>query len=223
MKHALRSRLAAYDLDGVVALARRRTRVLGALVPLTFDRDRLVAWRAVEAMGVAAECIQVRAPEAVREHLRRLHWLITEESGGICWRAPEAMAEIVARLPRDHEAFVLIVVHLLVETAEEDLEPFRAGMLWAVGRLGAVAAPHVADVVETMEACLGHPDPQVRGMAVWGLMRVGRADRVDALRGDDAGVELYVSGQLVQTTVAALIRRSGRIAPVSPRRASESR
>jgi HEAT-like repeat len=211
VKRDLRALLAAFDLAGIADRAGRATRVLGALVPLTFDRDLRIQWRAVEAMGVAAERIAPRAPEAVREHLRRLNWLITEESGGICWRAPEAMAEIVARLPRTYAAFVPIVVHLLVETAAEDLEHFRVGMLWAIGRLGSVASAHVADALPTMVAALEHPDPQVRGMAVWALSRVGHADRVAGRPGiadDEGSVVWYDAGEVASTTVGAVARRA---------------
>jgi len=208
LKPELRTLLANRDLDAIAEVAGRVTRILGALVSLTFDRDPLIAWRAVEAMGVAAVRIAERDPGAVREHLRRLNWLITEESGGICWRAPEAMAEIVARLPGPYTEFVPIVGHLLVETAEEDLRHFRAGMLWAIGRLGAVASPHLADVLPAMTTALAHADPQVRGMAVWALSQVGSANRVGAL-GEDAGaVEVYEAGQLMRTTVGALVRRA---------------
>jgi hypothetical protein len=210
VKRELRRLLAEYDLAGIADRAADATRVLGALIPLTYDGDPLIAWRAVEAMGVAAERVARRAPDAVREHVRRLNWLITEESGGICWRAPEAMAEIVARLPGTFADFVPIVVHLLVETADEDLRRFRVGMLWAIGRLGPVAAAHVGDVLPAMTACLGHPDPQVRGFAVWALSRVGRADVITAGAGmlDDAGtVEVYEGGGLISTTVGALAGR----------------
>jgi HEAT repeat protein len=206
VKHELRALLANRDLAAIAELAGQATRVLGALVPLTFDRDPLIGWRAVEAMGIAAERIAERDPGAVREHLRRLNWLMAEESGGICWRAPEAMAEIVARLPGPYGEFVPIIVHLLVETAEEDLRHFRVGMLWAIGRLGPAASPHVGDVLRAMAAALEHADPQVRGVAVWALSRVGHANRVAALAGDTGAVELYEAGQLIQTTVGALSR-----------------
>ncbi len=211
MKHELRALLANRDLAAIAELAGQATRVLGALVPLTFDRDPLIGWRAVEAMGIAAERIAERDPGAVREHLRRLNWLMTEESGGICWRAPEAMAEIVARLSNAYAEFVPIVVHLLVETAAEDLRHFRAGMLWAIGRLGPVAAPYVADVVPAMVECLRHPDPAVRGTAVWALSRIGHANPLAAYTelADDAGsLEVYEGGELGRTTVGALVRRA---------------
>jgi HEAT-like repeat len=224
VKRELRPLLADRRFDVVADLAGDRTRVLGALVPLTFDRDPLIAWRAVEGLGVAAERIAERAPEAVREHVRRLNWLITEESGGICWRAPEAMAEIVARLPDVCAAFVPIVVHLLAETAEEDLQHLRAGMLWAIGRLGPAASAHLAEVLPAMVAALEHPDPHVRGMAVWALSRVGHAHQVAALPGlaDDGGsVELYEDGWLTRTTVGALTRRA--LEPGSLRAAAGNR
>jgi hypothetical protein len=212
MKRELRALLAAHDARGIAELAGRATRVLGALVPLTYDRDPRIAWRAVEAMGVAAERIAARDPGAVREHLRRLNWLITEESGGICWRAPEAMAEIVARLPVAYAEFIPIVVHLLAETTDEDLQHFRVGMLWAIGRLGSVAVPHLADVLPAMTVALDHADPQVRGVAVWALSRVGQGGRVaryGALADDGGLVELYEAGDLAHTTVGALARMAG--------------
>jgi hypothetical protein len=212
MKHELRALLLEGRLDAVAERSETATRVLGALVPLTYDRDPLIAWRAVEAMGVAAERIAARDPRAVREHLRRLTWLITEESGGICWRAPEAMAEIVARLPEAYAEFVPIVVHLLAETAAEDLAHFRVGMLWAIGRLGSVAVPQLEDVLPAMAAALEHPDPQVRGVAAWALWRVGQGEvvvRCGMLADDGAPVDLYEAGELARTTVGALYRMAG--------------
>jgi len=207
LKRQLREYLVEGRLDDVAALARERTRVLGLLMSLTFDSDHRVAWRAVDAMGGAAAAIAEEHPGAVREHLRRLIWLITEESGGICWRAPEAMAEILARCPTRFPDFVPVVVHLIQETAEEDLEHFRAGMLWAIGRLGALAAPHVGEVLSTIVVALDHADPQVRGTAAWALGRIGRPDLLatrEALRRDEASLEWYAGGDLTGRSVADL-------------------
>lgn len=211
MKHQLRELLTERRLDEIAERASEKRRVLGNLVPLTFDRDRQIGWRAVEAMGIAAARVAEDDPGFVREHLRRLRWLIQEESGGICWRAPEAMAEIVARQPVLFADFIPIVIHLLHETAEEDLAHFRPGILWAIGRLGSVGAPHVDDVVPTMAAALTHPDPQVRGMAVWALGRIGHAGAVAAheeLSRDPGTVEVYEDRAVRATTVAELTQRA---------------
>jgi len=211
LKHRLRTLLVEADFVGIAAIVRERRRALGSLVALTFDRDREIGWRAVEGIGVASAALSDDDPDAVRELLRRLFWLLSEESGGVCWRAPEAIAEVVRRRPELFGEFVPIVVHLLQETAEEDLVHFRAGILWAIGRLGAVAGPHVEPLVPTIVEALEHPDPQVRGMAVWALGQVGRGDALidhPGLMNDHASVEWYESGALTRCTVAAIARRT---------------
>jgi HEAT repeat protein len=210
MKRELRALLLERRFGEIAERAGATKRVLGTLVSLTFDPDPVVGWRAVEAMGVAAERIAQEDPEAVREHLRKLVWLLSEESGGICWRAPEAMAEIVSRQPVLFADFIPIVVHLIQETAEEDLGHFRAGMLWAIGRLGAVGAGEARAVLPVVLAALEHADPQVRGTAVWALGRIGRADTLAERRHlivDDGVVALYEDGEIGRHTVAEITRR----------------
>jgi len=207
MKRTLRELLEGRRLDRIEELAAGSKRLLGVLTSLTFDADPLIAWRAVEAMGMAAARIADDQPEFVREHLRRLHWLLSEESGGICWRAPEAMAEIVHRRPARFADWAPIVAHLILEAAEEDLRHFRPGMLWAIGRLGPLAAGD-EDVAAAVIAALDHPDPQVRGTAVWSLGRIGRTDALADRRDlcvDDGKVDHFEEGDLHRTTVAGLV------------------
>lgn len=211
LRGALRELLVARQLDRIAELAGERRRVLPALIPLTYDRDPEIAHRAVEAMGVAADRVADEDPEAVREVLRRLNWLITEESGGICWRAPEAMAEIARRRPERFAAYVRIVLHLIRDMAEEDLEHFRPGILRGIGRLGGLGGEDLEEVLPWVVAALSNPDPQTRGMGVWALLAVGRSGAVLDRPGllEDAGVvELYEDGILVRTTVGDLARRA---------------
>ncbi len=209
LKQTLYGLLAESRLDEIAEMAAERRRVLGSLISLTYDSDPLICWRAVEAMGLAARRVVVDDPNAVKEHLRRLFWLITEESGGICWRAPESMAEVTSTLPRQFGEYVPIVVHLILELAEEDLEHFRPGVLWAIGRLGALAADHIPEVLPSIVAALDVSDPQARGMAVWCLGQVGQAglltDRPDILS-DEGVVELYDNRLVARTTVGQLAR-----------------
>ncbi len=210
LKDVVRSLLSRGELEAVASLARDRKRVLGALVALTFDSDPLVVWRAIEAMGMAVEALSRESPSYVKEHMRRLYWLITEESGGVFWRAPECMAECAARLPRLLGDFVPIALHLLETLEDEDLEHFRPGALWAVGRLSGVARGELPSLLPLVVRALDEGDPQARGMAVWCLGEVGEgralAARPDLL--DDPGpVSLYRNRVLEDTTVGALTRQ----------------
>lgn len=210
MKIPVRRLLGQGRLDEIAERAGRSRRVLGTLVSMTFDADPQTAWRAVDAMGRAAARIAEEDPAFVREHLRRLFWLMSEESGGICWRAPEAMAEIVGRCPELFADYVPVVLHLILEAAEEDLEHFRPGMLWAIGRLGPLAEASADEVLPTVIHALDHEDARVRGMAVWCLHRLGRNDALTgrADLADDAGAfDFYADGVVRRTRVGEMVRR----------------
>ena len=212
MKKQLRQLLLEGNNHEIADMAASRRRVLGLLISLTFDREPLIGWRAVEAMGAVAERLVDEDPDCVLNHVRRLYWLVTEESGGICWRAPEAIAEITRLRPKLLGEYIPIVVSFLSEMAEEDLLHFRAGTLWAIARLGPVAEEFIPSVVPEIVAALDNSNPQVRGMAVWCLGQTGRAellaDRSDLLE-DEGPVDLYKDGSLERTSVCELARRVG--------------
>ena len=209
MRDRLRGLLADGRLEEIAEAAERKKSVLGRLVPRMFDPDPEVGWRAVEAMGLAADRIARTDPDYVREHLRRLLWLLSEESGGLCWRAPEGMAEIVRRNPQLFADYFPIVTSLIVSMAEEDLEHFRAGALWAIGRLGLPPEGLDEEVLAAVVSALDNHDAQVRGMAVWCLGQIGRAPLLAArpdLASDDGLVELYEDGTVRRTTVGETVK-----------------
>ena len=211
LKNTLRDLLEEGHFEQIADLAEERRRVLPTLVSLTFDADQQICWRAIEALGVASQRVAEADPDFVREQLRRLYWLISEESGGICWHAPEAMAEIVVHQPEQFASYLSIAVHLITSIEEEDLEHFRVGALWAIGRLGPLAREHFESVHGPVNAALDNPDPQVRGTAAWCLGRVGEAatlaKRPDLLS-DDGPVVFYTDGSLERTSVAELVRNA---------------
>lgn len=209
LKHQIREFLVASDLEGVAELSIKKKRVLGSLIALTFDPDLKIVWRAIEAMGMSVERLAAGHKPYVKEHMRRLYWLITEEAGAVFWRAPECMAECCARLPSFFKSHIPIAFHLLETLEEEDLEHFRPGTLWAIGRLIHAAGEDLPDVLPLVVEALDRPDPQARGMAVWCLGEVGEVEtlkgRPDLLE-DEGLVHLYRHRAVVETTVGGLTR-----------------
>jgi len=210
LKKQLRDLLKEKDFEKIVEVATERNRALSVLVSLTYNADKQIAWRAVEAMGMAAERIARDDPPYVRDHLRKLYWLLSEESGGVCWRAPEAMAEIVRRTGDLYSDYVPIVVSLIYEMAEEDLELFRASILRAIGLLAQQAGEHGEKVLPLVKNSLLNSEPQVRGMAVWCLGQLGKggifANRPNLLQ-DDGSVDYYENRSLDRTTVGRLAQQ----------------
>lgn len=210
LKQELRDLLQAGDLETVAAQAAQRRLTLGLLVALTFDPDPLVVWRAVEAMGLGVKIVGREDPSHAREHMRRLYWLITEESGGVFWKAPECMAECAAMAPDILADYIPIAFHLLETLEEEDLEHFRPGALWAVRRLAPWAGADLPPMIPRVVASLEDPDPQARGMAVWCLGGIGEAGRLSAfpdLRHDEGRLVLYRDRRLEELSVGELTRR----------------
>ncbi len=207
LKTQIRELLLNGDLEGVAGMAVARRRVLGQLVSLTFDSDQLVVHRAIEATGLCAERLAPVDPESLLELLRRLNWMITEESGGICWRAPEMMAEIVRCDPDRFSDFLHVTASFLITMEPEDLEHFRASVLRALGLLSIIPDERQAELIPLMMASLDSPDPQVRGMAVWALSELGKnavlGERSELLS-DQEEVEYYSEGELSRITVAEL-------------------
>jgi HEAT repeat protein len=210
MKEQLHYLLVNEDYEAIVELAGHKRRVLSFLTALTYDPDSLLSWRAVEAIGLAAGCIADDDPEFVRIHLRRLQWLLNDESGGIGWRAPEAMGEIIYNRPQQFAEFVPIVISLF-DMEEEDVIRFRPGILWAVGRLGQVMPEAVKPAIPWVVPCLDDLNPQTRGLAVWCLGQldaVGYLADQDALLRDESPVDIYIDGQLAHKSVTQLVRET---------------
>ncbi len=193
-------------MDQVAALADCNPRLLSRLTALLYHPDDLIGWRAVDSLGAAARRIADRDPELVRVHLRRLFWLVNDESGAIGWRAPEAIGEILFQCRGQFDEFVSPLIYLL-DMEPEDAPRFRAGTLWAIGRIGS-GRPNLADpVLELIQSCLKGTDSQTRGMAVWCLSQIGLRIPIEDMKQlttDIGNVVLYQGGYLVQTTVGEL-------------------
>lgn len=208
MQEQLRNLLVTEAHETITELAGHNRRVLSFLTALTYDPDRLVSWRAVEAIGLASVRVADDDPEYVRIHLRRMQWLLNDESGGIGWRFPETMGEIIRNGPDRFPEFVPILISLF-DLEEEDVIKFRPGILWAVGRVGEIRPAAVQTAIPWILPCLQDSDPQTRGMAAWCTGKVGAGHHLAGfqnLLNDGSPVEVYVNGQLAFKSVAGLTR-----------------
>ena len=163
---SLRQWLLEGNFEPIIVMSEGKKRVLSFLTALTYDKDATVSDNAIKAMGLAAKSIAKRDPEYIRNYLLRLFWLVNDESGGIGWRAPEMIGEILYNCPRFVQFFPLLISLLDLET--EDAPRFRTGTLWAIGRVAQVnrrgmllALPHVQTFTTNNE------NTNTKEMAVW--------------------------------------------------------
>jgi hypothetical protein len=167
LKRAILSALESNDLDAVVALAASDRKVLSRLVRLAYDKETLVGWRAIKAVGLVACMLVKNDYEFLRETCRKLLWSLTDESGGIGWSAPEMLGEIVSA---DSVRFQDIIP-LIASAYEVEEDVFRAGVLYALARIAETAPGLAAPYQKIIIMSLTDRDPLVKVRGI-GLIRL---------------------------------------------------
>jgi hypothetical protein len=146
----------------------RERKALADLIRLAYDKDTLAGWRAIITVGLVARELVAIAPEFLRETCRKLLWSLTDESGGIGWSAPEMLGEIVSADPERFQD----IIPLIASAYEVEEDVFRAGVLYALGRVAEDAPERAASYQKIVIMSLADRDPlvRVRGIGLIGLL-----------------------------------------------------
>ncbi|MEK6537094.1 MAG: DVU0298 family protein [Actinomycetota bacterium] len=207
LKNELKQALLAGDHARVAELAIADKRTFGKLVALAYNKDELLCWRAIEAIGAAAAAVAKEDQASVRNAVQRILWSAREESGGMGWSAPELLAEIAIAAPRYFPDIPPIIISL---HSEDEERVFLKGVLRAAGRMGEAGITGIAGSDRIIRDSLGNEDPAVRGMAVWAASRAGvnAREAIGGLTGDNGKLTIYENGELVQRSVGELAREA---------------
>ncbi len=204
LKEAVKEALKAADFQRIENLALEDKRIFRILISLAYDKEDLLCWRAIEAIGRAAGAVAGKDPSAVRNVVQRLIWSIRDESGGIGWSAPEMLGEIVINSPQDCADIPSIILSFHEE------ESFLKGVLWAVGRISAAGINGMEGSLDVLMKALGHEDPSVRGLALYSLRRfrvAGVAERVIDMVRDEGRCLIYENHELIEMKVGEIAKR----------------
>lgn len=174
----LRTWIKAEDYPSILELARHKKRTLSLLTALTYDEKLTISDNAIRAIGLAAKIIAERDPEYVRNYLLRLFWLVNDESGGIGWRAPEMIGEILYNCPAFNQFFPMLIS--LLDLENEDAPRFRIGILWAIGRVAQVTRDEMHSALPKIQTfILSEEDNDTKEMAVWCVKQLTAGYRND--------------------------------------------
>ncbi len=179
LKKTIHHALETNDLDAVVSLAKENRRVLSLLVRIAYDKDTLVGWRAIKAIGFSAKALVKTDYDFLRETVRRLLWSLTDESGGIGWAAPELLGEIVSADPHRFSD----IVPLIAGVYDIEEEVFRPGVLYALGRIAQADPALMIPYKDLIKRVLSDDGP---------LSRVYALDLLKTLKSRMSGKELDI-------------------------------
>ena len=204
-----RRKLEKYDEHGLV----------NPLFSALYRPEEMLRWHTVTLFGEVLARLADKDMEAARIVMRRYLWSLNDESGGIGWGAPEAMAEAMFH----HDRLCDEYLHLLISYIRPDgplehqdgnfleLPALQRGLLWGIGRLAEKRAPLLLrkGIIADLLSYLSSEDATVRGMAAraLGLLGAGEAaDELKTLQNDETTVRLYHDGEITVVTVAGLAR-----------------
>jgi hypothetical protein len=158
MKQAVVAALGKNDLETLLSLARHDRKVLIVLVRLAYDKETLIGWRAIIAIGRVAEQFVRDQYDFLRETVRKLLWSLSDESGGIGWSAPEMLGEIVSADP----IRLADIVPLIAQVYSIEEAVFRPGVLYALRRIAETDPKAVRPFQMLVKHGLSEQDPLSR-------------------------------------------------------------
>jgi hypothetical protein len=201
-------------------------RLINPLFIALCHSDEKVRWHAVCSFGWLVPAIAKKDPEAGRIVMRRFLWSLNDESGGIGWGVPEAMAEIMCHSPLLRNEYLHMLISYMREDGQElfqdgnylELPLLQRGLLWGIGRLCQDHRQEMIErqIVNDVSAYLESSDLHVIGLAIWclGLLGVGTGlDRIQRFQGCNEELHLFLNNQIQDISVAELVRRA--LNPVS--------
>jgi hypothetical protein len=188
---------------------------VGPLFSFFYNKDDLVRWRAVTAMGAVVAKMAETQVESARVVMRRLMWNLNDESGGIGWGSPEAMGEILARSPRLADEFRNILVSYIREDGNYlEYDMLQRGAVWGVGRLARSRPEIMADCPPHLAPYMFSEDAHLRGIAAWavGPLDIAPAkSRLLELLEDHSTIQIFIDLELVERKVSRLAAESLKI------------
>jgi len=158
MKKAAVAALGVNDIETIMTLARQNRKLFSVLVRLAYDKETLMGWRAISAIGHVATLYMKNNYEFLRETVRKLLWSLSDESGGIGWSAPEMLGEIVSADPKK----MTDVVPLIAEIYTIEEKVFRPGVLYALKRVAESQPEAEFPFQELVISGLSENDPLAR-------------------------------------------------------------
>ncbi|QER41383.1 hypothetical protein F1847_00990 [Thermodesulfobacterium sp. TA1] len=120
------------------------TKVVSVLIGAFLHREEVVRWKAIACFGVITKEIADKDLERARVVIRRLMWMLNEESGSMAWGVPEGFAEAMFHSEVLRKEYLSIYVSYLWDPKEErkykadnylEFPPAQRGVVWGIGRL----------------------------------------------------------------------------------------
>lgn len=182
----------------------------GHLFSYFYNKDELIKFRSVTAMGELAARIAENCLENARVILRRIMWNLNDESGGIGWGSSEAMGEILSKSPALAREFKSILFSYLDHKGNHiEHDMLQRGVLWGIGTYLGAAPRDMTDITrEQLQAHLDSKDPVKRGYAVRALSNADVFECMvlpDFIQKDRTPIDIYTGWDFTVARISDMV------------------
>jgi hypothetical protein len=194
----------SYDLAPLLDMAAQDKRLLRDVKRMLYSADKLLRWRAAEALGKASAVIAQKDPGAVSKLLQGLFTSVSDTAAS-SWGSVDAIGEIIGSLPDHFAGFIPQLVQL---SRDPSLLP---EVLRAMGKIGQIRPDLLRRFSYPMIPLLRDSNSEVRGYAaiLLGHLRAHEAkEDLIKLKEDMTAIEIYRAGEIENTTIHQLATES---------------
>jgi hypothetical protein len=197
-----------------------QTHVINSLFMALCDVRERVKWHAVSCFGEIVSTMADNNVESARIIMRRFLWTLNDESGGIGWGAPEAMAEVMCRSEVLRKEYIHMLISYTQEDGEElfqdgnylELPLIQRGLLWGIGTLcyAFPAEMRKRGLDVGLKNYLKSDDWHVQMLALWSLVGLGvtyTSDFVKPFLEDNKSLTLFIDGDFREVKVSEICKQ----------------
>lgn len=187
--------------------------LINPLFSFICSQEKVLCWRSISAFGMILPTIAADNMEDARVIMRRFLWSLNDESGGIGWGAPQAMASIMVA----HDGLCEEYLHMLISYMQDDgpldyqdgnyleLPMLQRGLLWGIGELCRKRPDLMLkiDIVEDLKTYLSSEDKEVIALSFRALKHLNvSCDSWLPMKMSGYQFEIYEDGKFITETIA---------------------
>lgn len=148
------------------------TKIISFLIGAFLHPKDEIAWKAVLAFGKLIKWIAEKDLEKARIFIRRLMWMLNEESGSMPWKVAEAFAEALYQCEILKKEYLNIFTsYIWKEGNYLEFSLAQRGVIWGVGRLATKYKEELYQIGTPWHVYehLDSSDEGVRFLSLWTL------------------------------------------------------
>ena len=174
LKKEIRVLLEAKRFDEILNLVDRPSKLIRILMSTLYDENHITRYGAAYVLGLVNHKIYSDDPEKVNQILHKLLWSLNDESGFVCWGAPEAIGEIVRNIPELVPTYAQFLISFLSHPQVVlDNRELDKGILIALARIGNIEAHLKEQLFPILEKYIEENNDEIKGLALWCGFKLG--------------------------------------------------